>query len=255
MEFNCRVVRKEILTEFLVRIWLRPDRAMTGFKAGQFCVIALPDDTGRPIKRAYSLASGENEQDLEMYIRLVPEGALTPKLWKLEPGGRLWIDDSRFSGHFTLEPAAAAGAKDLVMIGSGTGLAPFISMTRSELGKGRFERIVLLHGSRLPSEMSYTEECLGHCGRTDRPRVFYIPSVTRPAPEDRWDGLVGRIPGLIEKGILEETLGGALDPKTTHFFLCGNPDMCKDVEALLVTRGHKAHKKRDPGNVHTEKYW
>lgn len=256
MQPNATVVKKRILTEFLFQIWIRPDRPMSGFQAGQFVILALEGDDGRPIRRAYSLASGEQESDFEIYIRLVPEGALTPRLLRVEEGGRLWVDDDRFHGHFTLEPPRAAGAKDLVLIGSGTGLAPFVSMTRSELARPTFERILVLHGSRLPCELSYKDEFEGYVRRRGPgPKVIYVPSVTRPTAQDHWAGLVGRIPGLIEKGLFEELLGGALDPKRQHFFLCGNPDMCKDVEALLLSRGHSAHKKRQPGNVHTEKYW
>src|SRR5262245_21008720 len=123
LEKNVQVTKKQVFTEFLFRIWLRPDAKLTGFKAGQFINICLPGDgpDAKPVKRPYSLASGESETDLELYIRIVPEGAFTPKLAKLETGDRLWMEN-RFYGHFTLDAARAQGAKELVMIGSGTGL-------------------------------------------------------------------------------------------------------------------------------------
>jgi ferredoxin--NADP+ reductase len=256
LEKNAQVTKKVVLTDFLFRIWLRPDAKMTGFKAGQFVNIGLPGDgpDAKPIKRSYSLASGENESDLELYVRLVPEGALTPRLLKLAVGDRLWMDP-RFLGHFTLDATKQQAAKELVLIGSGTGLAPFIAMLRSECAKARYERIVVLHGVRLPEELSYTEELEGYCRQDGKPKVVYLPSCTRPRPEDKWTGATGRIPSLFDSGLVQECLGGPLDPQRQHFLLCGNPDMIVAMEEWLVAHGHKKHKKSDPGNVHSERYW
>lgn len=255
MKPNAVVTKKQVLTEALFRLWVRPDARLTGFKAGQFVDIGLPGagPDGTLLKRPYSLASGEDDTDLELYIRLVPEGALTPKLLALEAGARVWLDE-RFHGVFTLDAARAGGRRELVFVATGTGLAPFVAMLRSEVHRKTFTRIVVLHGTRLPGEHSYDDEIARLAALPGAPRIETVPSCTRPRAEDRWEGLVGRIPDLFASGAIAAAIG-PLDAARQHFMLCGNPMMIVATEAWLLANGHKKHRKRDPGNVQAERFW
>lgn len=255
MTANAQITAKRVLTAALSQLWVRPDRDFAGFRAGRFVSIGIPDPVTGEVaaKRAYSLASAEGERDLELYVRLVREGALTPKLLALEPGARIWIDE-RYHGTFTLDAASGVGAKQLVFVATGTGLAPFVSMLRTEVGRARFERIVVVHGVRLPEELTYSQEIAAAAREGRVPRIEYLPACSRPPADSGWKGLVGRLPELFASGAIAERIG-PLDPRQHHVFLCGNPDMIVALEAWLVSRGHKRHRKREPGNVHVERYW
>ena len=205
------------------------------------------------IRRAYSIASSPNEREaLEFFLVVVQEGALTPRLWDLHEGDRLFMDNN-CKGTFTLD--GVPEGKDLVMIATGTGLAPFVSMLRTYSGQGRWERLVIIHGTRLARDLAYRDE-FERAAEAD-PSVIYIPMCTREPSESNWSGLRGRIHVALEPGMYARITGGReLSPQTTHLFLCGNPAMIDDVERDMTARGFSVRDRSNPGgNIHFERYW
>ena len=203
------------------------------------------------IKRAYSIASSPNIREyMEFFIVLIEEGALTPKLWKMQVGDRLWMD-KRISGKFIMDPAPPG--KDLVMVSTGTGLAPFLSMMNTYRGEERWRRCIIVHGCRYASDLGYKEQ-LEKIAAED-PSILYFPMVTREPEDTSWDGLRGRVPTFLVPETYRKLVGAELDPEDCHVFLCGNPDMIVQLEEELTGLGFKAHSRKEAGNMHFEKYW
>ncbi len=204
----------------------------------------------RMVRRAYSIASSPLIRDyLEFFIVRVAEGKFTPLLWELPVGGRIWMEDV-CKGEFTLDPVPPD--RHVVLCSTGTGLAPYVSMVNTFRGKRRWRQCTIIHGVRHVPDFGYMDE-LKALAAEDR-SFRYIPMCTRAKPEE-WSGLHGRVPTILEPTRFAEVTGQPLDPATTNFFLCGNPDMINDVTKHLEDRGFKQHAKDAPGNIHTERYW
>jgi ferredoxin/flavodoxin---NADP+ reductase len=219
----------------------------SAYVPGQFVNLGVERDGSR-IKRSYSLASAVGEPS-EFYLTEVIGGGLTPQLFRLQAGDRLWIDD-RALGFFTLDYVPPA--RHLWLLATGTGLGPFMAMLRSPTIWERFERIVLVHGVRKVEHLGYAPE-LARLLSARAGQFAYIPVVSRdPAPPG---ALQGRLPALIASGQLERLVGLALESETAHVLLCGNPGMIADVQALLEGRGMHKHRPRKPGHISFESYW
>lgn len=218
---------------------------VTPFVPGQFLQLGLPVGE-RWVKRAYSVASAPHEAP-QFYIALVPDGELTPSLDRLRPGDPVGIS-KQAAGHFTLEHVP--DARVLWLFATGTGLAPYIAMLRTEAPWSRFERIAVVHGVRRAADLAYKDELLA-LSEARGGRLSWLPLVTRDP--DAPGVMHGRIPQLIPT--LEEAVGEALRPETSQVLLCGNPEMIKDMETLLVERGMNRNKKTRPGHYTTERYW
>ncbi len=217
------------------------------FVPGQFVNLGL-DLGGSRIKRSYSLASAPG-QPSEVYLALVPEGALTPALFERGAGDSVWLDD-RALGFFTLEHVPPA--ERVWLLATGTGIGPFLAMLRSPTLWQRFTRIVLVHGVRYVSHLGYADE-LARLAREHAGQLDYLPVVTRDAAPS--GALSGRLPGLIESGELERRLGLSFDASRDHVLLCGNPAMITEAQAVLAARGLEKHRPRKPGHVTIESYW
>ena len=263
--FNTTLINRQDVTDDLCIIRLRSDSGQVpDYEPGQFITIGLPkpsasdspvgrSDPGRPrlIRRAYSIASSPMTRDyIELYVALVGDGKLTPRIWDLHPGDRLWMDDQT-KGDFTLE--GIPPDKDFVMIGTGTGLAPYMSMLRTYRGQSRWNRFVVIHGVRLAQDLGYRQE-LEQASAEDS-TVFYIPTVTREPDSSPWQGLRGRVQVALEDKTYQQLVGAGLDTTTCHVFLCGNPDMITSVQVMLESRGFITKTRRQPGNIHFERYW
>lgn len=205
------------------------------FENGHFVMMGLAVG-GRPLLRAYSIASANHEETLEFFSIKVPGGPLTSRLQHLQvgdevlvgrkPTGTLLIDD--------LLPGAR-----LYLFATGTGLAPFLSIIKDPQTYERFAQVVLVHGVRTVDELAYRafiqhelpqHEVLGDCVRQ---QLLYCPSVTREDFERR-----GRLTELIETGQLGRDLGlPPLDPTHDRAMICGGPAMLRDLSALLEARG------------------
>jgi ferredoxin--NADP+ reductase len=257
LEHNATLVHREDLNDELSIVRAAFDTGPAPpFEPGQYATLGLPPADEAPsavnlIRRAYSIASPPSVRDyLEFIIVRVPEGELTPILWTVEEGGRLWMDPT-IRGTFTLKHAPADA--DLIMVCTGTGIGPFMSMLRHYGGQSRWRRFVLVHGVRRVIDMGYRQEVQQIC-RQDA-TVLYIPIVSQPEPEADWQGLRGRVQAVFEPETYQRLVGGALEPDHCRVFLCGNPKMIADTMELMAERGFNKHTRRSPGNLFVEEYW
>ncbi len=259
--WNATVVRREDANERVARVWIAPDSgAVSPFEPGQFVQVGWPKDPEpdappggrvRWIKRSYSIASAPGESPAyELFLALVPEGLLTPRLWRLEQGSRTWCDDKP-KGLFTLERIPAG--QHLVMVATGTGVAPFVSMLRHYRGRGRWRRLTIVHGARTRSDLVYDEELTAAAGSDASFR--YLPVLSREPESGAWRGLRGRVQSALADDVFARSVGEPLGPKGTHVLLCGNPAMIEDVRALLAPAGFALDTAKVPGNLHFERYW
>ena len=265
---NATITERQDFNEYLALVRVTPDEGdVPDFLPGQFATLGLPRPPNareaellrqhgkqprvRLIRRAYSIASPPKVRDhLELYVTLVEEGKLTPKLWSLVEGGRVWLSPE-IKGEFTLDPAPAG--QDLVMVSTGTGLAPFLSMYREYQGAGRWRRFVIINGVRHVRDLGYRTE-LERIARDDAD-FRYIPLVSRATPEEQWGGLHGRVQVLLDGDTFEQAAGFPLDPANCHVFMCGNPAMIDAMQPALEQRGFTTHSRSEPGNLHFERYW
>jgi ferredoxin--NADP+ reductase len=264
--YNATVIGREEINPQLVILRVRPDAALFDFKPGQFAVLGLqtsaprvPEATveepsaepDKMIRRAYSIASSSVERRyVEFYLTLVTSGQLTPRLFALKHGDRVFLGP-KASGLFTLDRVAPG--KAVILIATGTGLAPYISMLRTMLVNDSQRRYVVLHGARYSWDLGYRGE-LESLARV-RPNFTYIPSITRPDEDPHFHGRSGRLQALLEQGVVEKDSGVTLDPAQADVFLCGNPEMVKVVKAILEAKGFSAGHGKEPGNIHVEEYW
>jgi ferredoxin--NADP+ reductase len=208
-------------------------------------------DPERMIRRAYSIASESRPDEfLEFYLTLVLSGDLTPRLFDLKIKDRLYVGPKAV-GVFTL--AKAAPDKHLLMIATGTGLAPYMSMLRTELVCGGPRKFVVVHGARHSWDLGYRTELTGlarHC-----PNFHYLPVITRPAEDVTWKGRTGYLQNVVASGAIDEATGLALTPANFHVFLCGNPAMIETVIAWAEARGFVRDRGHEVGTLHTEEYW
>lgn len=260
-ENNATISYREDINPELCIIRVKPDEGQVPeFEPGQYAELALPEldaskqkgaDKVRMIRRSYSIGSSPEQRSyLEFYLVIVPEGYLTPDLFKMQVGDRLWLGP-KIKGKFTLEPVPAD--KDIVMISTGTGLAPFVSMLQKYHGSGRWRRCVIVHGARKAIDLGYRDYLTKMA--QDNSDVFYIPSVTREPEDSPWTGHRGRVQSIFENGSYEAAVGAEFNPQDCHVMLCGNPQMIDSMQELLEARGFRLHKKKEPGNIHIERYW
>jgi ferredoxin/flavodoxin---NADP+ reductase len=225
---------------------VRLEASVGPFEAGQFFQLGL-DLQGERQRRSYSVASAPGEP-LEFYLTNVAGGALTPHLFRLRPGDRLWVEGTP-RGFFTLRYVPPTPC--LWFVATGTGLGPFISMLRTADTWRHAERIVLVHGVRSPAQLAYRQEIEDLCQR--RP-LRYVPVISGGATPGTLE-LSGRITTNLENGCLESAAGLRLEPAGHHVLLCGNPEMIREMLTLLEARGLRRHRVRQPGQVTFEKYW
>ena len=234
-----RVVENKHWTE--TRFSLRVEGAPLKFQAGQFVRIAL-DIEGQRVARAFSFVNPPEDAVHEFYGVIVPQGPLSPRLAKLRAGDALHIATNP-AGFLVL--SEVPDAETLWLISTGTGLAPFLSILRTEVPWRRFKNVVVVHAARLAKELTYRDVIA-------RTRARYVSMVSREAAPG---ALAGRIPAAIADGRLEAAAGVKLAKENSHVMLCGNPDMLKDAQAVLVARGLRKHRRRTPGHITVESFW
>jgi ferredoxin/flavodoxin---NADP+ reductase len=226
---------------------LKLDVEVEPFASGQFRNLALYLG-GQLERRAYSMASAPGEP-LEFFLNRVDGGTFSPALSELVAGDQLLVE-KQAQGFFTL--AYVPPADEIWLIATGTGLAPFISMLRSDEPWQRFRRIVVVHGVREASHLAYRAELADRSSARGN-KLIWAPVVSR---EPSATGVLhGRVTTALTSGELERFVGLSLAPERSHVMLCGNPEMVKDVTALLEPRGLRRHRVRRPGHVSSEAYW
>lgn len=205
------------------------------FINGQFVMLGLEHE-GRPLTRAYSIASANHDEFLEFFSIKVPNGPLTSKLQHLSVGDPVVVS-RKPTGTLVLRDLRPG--KTLYMLATGTGLAPFLSLIQDPESYERFDKVVLVHGVRTVSELAYrdfiTRELPNHEYFADlvRDKLIYYPTVTREPFLHQ-----GRITELASSGKLFADIGlPPFDPNTDRAMICGSPHMIRDCCALLDARG------------------
>lgn len=239
------VVGKKVWAEGLFTLTISASDVQP-FKPGQFLHLAIVEGEERT-NRPYSVASPHGDE-LEFFIVLVEDGKLTPKLWSLETGGQLEVSQ-RAAGSFTLEKTPEAN--NLWLVSTGTGLAPYVAMLRTEDPWERYEKIVVVHGVRHHSDFAYQDELRAY-EQQHGDRFSYIPVASR---EDVPGALRGRIPQVMVSGQLEATAGCNISKEDSAVLLCGNPAMLDEMEERLGIRGMVKHRSKSPGQIVLERYW
>ena len=212
---------------------------------------ALSED----IFRAYSIVSSPFDEVLEFFSIVIPDGAFTSQLQHLQVGDELLLNTMPF-GFLTLARYQKPLPKDLWLLATGTGLAPFLSMLQDLKTWEDYEHIVLAYSARSTDELAYVEQIErlqdDFGSLVDNPaKLIFIPIVTRESVDG---ALSERLPKLLLEGTLQARAGIDLDVDTTHVMLCGNPDMVDDTKEALKTLGLVMNR-RGEGNIAVENYW
>ncbi|MBF0658206.1 ferredoxin--NADP reductase [Psychrobacter sp. NG25] len=212
---------------------------------------ALDED----IFRAYSIISSPFDEVLEFFSIVIPDGAFTSQLQHLQVGDELLLNTLPF-GFLTLARYQKPLPKDLWLLATGTGLAPFLSMLQDLKTWEDYEHIVLAYSARSLEELAYVEKIeslqADFGSLVENPaKLIFIPIVTREPVEG---ALTERLPRLLLDGTLQARAGIDLDIETTHVMLCGNPDMVDDTKEALKSLGLVMNR-RGEGNIAVENYW
>jgi len=252
--YNATIVARRDVHEALCFLHVAPDeKPFPAFAPGQFISVGRNvEENGAPalVKRSYSIGSPATERSyVELFVVHVDDGEFTSWLFAQQTGSRVWLSP-KASGGFTLD--GFTRGRDLVLVATGTGVAPFVSMYRTFRNDPPWRRIIIMNGVRFARDLGYREE-LETAARTDS-RLLYLPSVTRE-PGSSWPGLRGRVGEFLETGRYQSLVGAPLSPDTSHVYLAGNPEMIEDLEAVLKARGFRKHTRGHPGHLHLEKYW
>ncbi|HSC79274.1 MAG TPA: ferredoxin--NADP reductase [Chitinolyticbacter sp.] len=222
------------------------------FENGQFVMIGLMVN-GKPLMRAYSIASPNYEEHLEFFSIKVQNGPLTSVLQKIQVGDELLVSKKPTG---TLVLSDLNPGKHLYYLSTGTGLAPFMSLIQDPEAYEQYDKIILVHGVREVSELAYADFIEKELpnneffGDAVREKLIYYPTVTREAFRNQ-----GRLTDLIESGKLFSDIGlPPLNPETDRAMLCGSPAMLKDTCDLLDARGFKVSKRiGQPGDYVIER--
>ncbi len=206
------------------------------FRSGEFVMIGLAKPDGRPLLRAYSVASPAWDEELEFYSIKVPDGPLTSRLQLIRPGDKVLLA-RKPTGTLVLD--ALTPGERLYLFSTGTGFAPFASLVRDPDCYERYKQVIVTHTCRDVAELRYSQELVMQL--QDDPlvgeaaaRQLTLYATTTREPSAR----MGRITTLIETGQLFTDLGvPPLNPATDRAMICGSMDMIQDVKALMIKAG------------------
>jgi ferredoxin--NADP+ reductase len=222
------------------------------FSNGHFTMIGLRQPGGKPLLRAYSIASANYEEHLEFLSIKVQDGPLTSQLQHIKVGDKIVVGKKPTG---TLLIDYLLPGKNLYLLGSGTGLAPFLSVARDPATYERFEKVIVVHGVREVKELAYYDyfmhELPDHefLGDMITEQMLYYPTVTREPFRNQ-----GRITTLIESGKLEKDLGlPKMDPANDRVMICGSPGLLKDLKVILEKKGYYEGSTTSPGDFVVER--
>ena len=211
------------------------------FDNGQFVMLGLEVE-GRPLMRAYSIASANWEEQLEFFSIKVPNGPLTSRLQHIVPGDQVLLSRKPTG---TLLISDLHPGRHLYLLGTGTGLAPFLAVVKDPETYERFDKVIVTHGVRRVADLCYADyirnELPHHefLGEQIARQLLYYPAVSREEFRHR-----GRLTTLLESGAMAASLGlPPIDPARDRFMICGSPSMLADFRAILDARGFAASPK------------
>ncbi|NWO06336.1 MAG: ferredoxin--NADP reductase [Alteromonadaceae bacterium] len=220
------------------------------FKNGHFVMIGLETE-GKPLMRAYSIASANYEDELEFFSIKVPDGPLTSRLQKIQPGDEILLSKKPTG---TLVMDNLLPGRNLWLISTGTGLAPFMSIIKDPEVYEAYDKVILTHGVRYISELAYQEEIEAlpkneYFGEMVEGNLLYYPTVTREAFRNE-----GRLTDAIKSGKITRDLGlPDFDLEQDRFMICGSPSMLKDTCSILNDMGFKEARGGDLGHYVIER--
>ena len=222
------------------------------FSSGQFVMVGLTKEDGKPLVRAYSIASPAWHEELEFYSIKVADGPLTSRLQKIQVGDEVLIG-RKPTGTLVLD--GLKPGKRLYMLGTGTGLAPWLSLARDPETYERFDEVIVTHTVREVADLNY-RELFDHELKADEilgeligDKLTYYPTVTREPFKTQ-----GRITDLIASGKIFEDLGvPPLDPAVDRLMMCGGPSVLADLKQLLLDRGCEEGSIAAPGDFVLER--
>ena len=221
------------------------------FKNGHFLMLGLEVE-GKPLLRAYSVASPNYEEFLEFYSIKVPDGPLTSRLQHLKPGDQVLVGKKPVG---TLVTSHLLPGKRLYLLSTGTGLAPFMSVIRDPEVYEQYEHVILAHGVRVTSELGYSDYIKNdlpkdeYLGELVTNQLRYYPTVTREPYANR-----GRITDLLVSGKLAADVGmPPLDPEHDRVMICGNQSMLDELVDLLKARGFREGNSHEQGHYTIER--
>lgn len=231
----------------------RPDSFR--FRSGEFVMIGLPSENGgKPVLRAYSIASPAWSETLEFLSIKVADGPLTSRLQHIQPGD-IVLMGKKPTGTLVLD--AVKGGKRLFLFGTGTGLAPWLSVARDPDAFARFEQVYVCHGVRQVNELAYRDLFTAEIhddplvGEEAKAQLTYYPTVTREPFEHQ-----GRFPDLINSGQFFRDLGFTEDhfnPAEDRVMLCGSMEFIKDMAAVMESQGMTEGSNAEPGDYVLER--
>jgi ferredoxin--NADP+ reductase len=227
-KYNATLVKRADDSDSLARFWVRPDGEMPRFEPGQYMTIGVYAND-KLYQRPYSVASSPHaagEDGFEFYVRLVPILRFTTLLWRLPVGHEMRMIGPK--GRFMLEPD---DDRTHLFVSTGTGIAPFIAMSRQLLHDKKPRKTVMLHGCSYQDELGY-RELLEDWQRDGSYPMTYVPTISRSDdPRNKgWTGYTGRAEAVVRDVCQNE----GLQPDDTVVYLCGNPEMIINVESELL---------------------
>lgn len=265
---NAVVTLRNEVSPWLMILQVAPDRwDLSDFVPGQYVCLGLfgsaprcghseseirPSAPDKLIRRAYSIASSPvNREFLEFYLNLVPGGALTPRLFNLKIGDRIWLSP-KITGAFTFDHVPKSS--NVVLIANGSGLAPYVSMLATHLRFLTQSRVALLHGVRRSCDLGHRSTFLAM--QHLRTNFTYLPVISRPEQEPiRWTGATGHVQDVWRNDAISRAWGFRAGPENTHVFLCGSPEMIESMILMLAQEGFEEYATNKPGQIHVERFW
>ncbi len=223
------------------------------FRSGEFVMIGLPKEDGKPLLRAYSMASPSYDEEIEFLSIIVQDGPLTSRLQHIKPGDPVYLGKKPTG---TLVTDALLPGKRLFMLSTGTGLAPFMSLVRDPEIYSMYDEVIVVHSVRRVKDLAYREllesklEGDPLLEDEDRERMIYVPTVTREEFRNQ-----DRIQVMIDDGRLFEQSKGPKHfvPEEDRVMLCGSMAMIKDHAADLEARGFTEGANNKPGQFVIER--
>ncbi len=268
IELNAIVAQRIEVTPSLIKLRVVPDGwELPDFTPGQYSALGLPAtaprheiseeeshplaDSTRMIKRAYSVASSSMASEyLEYYIGLDRTGSLSPRLFALKDGDRLFVSP-KFKGMFTLSNVSEEF--NVALFATGTGVAPYMSMIRTELTQGLKRRFAVVHGACHSRDLGYHDELKALSLMSKE--FDYMPIISHAHEEPiPWNGHEGFVQSLWTENVIQDAWGINPNAQNTHVFLCGNPLMIDAMVEILQGQGFLKHARRAPGQIHIEEF-
>jgi len=237
--YNGRLSRWEEIAEGLAIVGVEALETPFPFNPGQYATLGLMGPASKLVQRPMSISSSADDtSEYEFFIRLVLAGEFTPLLWERRLGDPINIKGAK--GRFVLQDDGRTG----LLVASGTGLAPFMSMIDTLRDRGQTHDLVLLHGVSHDYDLAWRDE-LEAIAASGSFLLRYAGSVSRPLQCPGWRGLTGRVEAVVP-GQLDAY---GLSPDNATIYLCGNPDMISTVEEIALARGFPTEQ------VRKELYW